>query len=135
MPTLNEVARGFIDAVKTQGIKVGQAAKGAIDTASNASYKIGQQAYNLATDQSLAPGIPGQVGQAMLRTGEGIRTTVTPALRAMGGGSGARGLTNAGLAAGALGAAALGSVGVIAANKARKNRMAGQAMSPETTVY
>lgn len=131
MPTLNEVARGFIDAVKTQGIKVGQAAKGAIDTASNASYKIGQQAYNLATDQSLAPGIPGQVGQAMLRTGE----AVAPALRAIGGGSGKQGLGNAALAAGALG---LGVVGTSAAINA-KRRMAGQAMmnqnDPETTVY
>ena len=135
MPTLNEVARGFIDAVKTQGIKAGEMAKGAIDTASNTSYKIGQKAYNFAMDQSLAPGIPGQVGQAMLRTGKALETAVTPALRTMGGGSGARGLTNAGLAAGALGAAALGTVGVLAANKARKNRMAGQAMSPETTVY
>lgn len=126
MPTLNEVARGFLDAVKDQGIKAQGAAKDAIDAASNMSYKLGQSALDKTFDIATAPGVPGRVGRAVFQTGEAL----APALRAVGGGSMARGTGNALLGTAAT-AAGIGA----AAMMARKKRMAGQAMSPENTVY
>lgn len=127
MPSLNEIARGFLDAVKDQGIKAQGAAKDAIDAASNMSYQLGQSALNKTFDVATAPGVPGRVGRAVFQTGEAL----APALRAVGGGSMARGTGNA-LALGT--AATAAGIGA-AALMARKKRMAGQAMAPENTVY